>query len=139
MTFSRSKARKRALNVLFEAEQRDINANSMLAERLRLPGQESALPQYAIDITEGVIAHLDRIDEILETYSSGWSIERMPSVDRTLLRIGVWEILYNDEVPDVVAIDEAVALSKGMSTDESPGFINGLLARIVEVKETLVD
>ncbi len=111
----------------------------MLAERLRLPGQESALPQYAIDITEGVIAHLDRIDEILETYSSGWSIERMPSVDRTLLRIGVWEILYNDEVPDVVAIDEAVALSKGMSTDESPGFINGLLARIVEVKETLVD
>ena len=124
---------------MFEAEQRDINANSMLAERLRLPGQESALPQYAIDITEGVIAHLDRIDEILETYSSGWSIERMPSVDRTLLRIGVWEILYNDEVPDVVAIDEAVALSKGMSTDESPGFINGLLARIVEVKETLVD
>lgn len=127
------------MNVLFEAEQRDINAISMLQERLREPGVESALPQYAIDITEGVIDHLNRIDEVLETYSSGWTIDRMPAVDRALLRIGVWEILYNKEIPDIVAIDEAVALSKGLSTDESPGFINGLLARIVEVKATLVD
>lgn len=134
---ARSKARKRALDVLFEAEQRGDDAVTTLADRLVEPGAETALPQYAVEIVEGVLAHRDRIDELLETYSHGWTIERMPAVDRAVLRIGVWELLYNDDVPDAVAIDEAVELSRSLSTDESPGFVNGLLGRIFDLKPTL--
>ena len=77
------------------------------------------------------------INEMLATYSQGWSVERMPAVDRAALRLATWEIVYSDEVPDAVAIDEAVELVKSLSTDESPAFVNGLLARIAEVKHTL--
>ncbi len=136
---ARTKARKRAMNVLFEAEQRDIAPLTLLRERLINPGVEAALPQYASDIVEGYAEHGARIDEVLETYSNGWPLDRMPAVDRALLRIGVWEIIYNDDVPDVVAVDEAVDLSRDLSTDSSPAFVNGLLARIVEVKPSLVD
>ena len=138
-TKARTKARKRAMNVLFEAEQRDINPRTLLQERLVTPGAETALPQYSVDIVQGYIEHGVRIDEVLETYSNGWTLDRMPAVDRALLRIGVWELLYNNDVPDIVAIDEAVDLSRELSTDESPSFVNGLLARILEVKPTLVD
>ncbi|GHG52312.1 hypothetical protein GCM10011331_16910 [Flavimobilis marinus] len=135
---ARTKARKRALDVLFEAEQRAVDPAVLLADRIAQPGTETALPQYSVDIVEGVLGRRDRIDEVLETYSHGWTLARMPAVDRALLRIATWEILFNDEVPDPVAIDEAVELATGLSTDESPSFINGLLARILDLKPTLL-
>lgn len=135
---ARTKARKRALDVLFEAEQRHLDPIALLADRVAEPGTEAALPQYSVDIVEGVLDRLDRIDELLETYSHEWSLDRMPAVDRALLRIGTWEILFNDEVPDAVAIDEAVELSRSLSTDDSPVFVNGLLGRILELKPTIL-
>ncbi|GAB2470212.1 transcription antitermination factor NusB [Xylanimonas ulmi] len=135
---ARTKARKRAADILFEAEQRGVDAVGLLRERVARPLTESPVPQYAADVVEGVSAHRDRIDELLETYSNGWTIERMPAVDRALLRIGAWEILFNDDVPDAVAIDEAVDLAAQLSTDDSPSFVNGLLARLVDIKPTLL-
>lgn len=135
---ARTKARKRALDVLFEADQRGLAPVTLLAQRIAEPGTEAALPQYSVDIVEGVLAHRERIDEVLATYSQGWTIDRMPAVDRALLRIGTWEILFNDEVPDVVAVDEAVDLARSLSTDESPAFVNGLLGRVVDLKPTLL-
>jgi N utilization substance protein B len=135
---ARTKARKRALDVLFEADQRGLAPVTLLAQRIAEPGTEAALPQYSVDIVEGVLAHRERIDEVLATYSQAWTIDRMPAVDRALLRIGTWEILFNDEVPDVVAVDEAVDLARSLSTDESPAFVNGLLGRVVDLKPTLL-
>jgi N utilization substance protein B len=135
---ARTKARKRALDVLFEAEQRQVDPSTLLAQRVADPGAaQTALPQYTVEIVEGVIAHRERIDELLETYSHGWTLDRMPAVDRGLLRIGGWEVLFNDDVPDVVAIDEAVDLARELSTDDSPSFVNGLLARVAEMKPTI--
>jgi len=135
---ARTKARKRAVDILFEAEQRGIDPGRLLADRVVQPHTEASVPQYTVELVEGVIAQQDRIDELLETYSHGWTIERMPAVDRALLRIGTWEVLYNDDVPDAVAIDEAVDLASSLSTDDSPSFVNGLLGRIAEVKPTLL-
>jgi N utilization substance protein B len=135
---ARSKARKRALDVLFEADQRARDVTEVLAERLVLPGTQAALPQYAVDLVEGVVGERDRIDELIASYSHGWTIERMPAVDRAVLRIGAWEILFNDDVPDAVAVDEAVELARALSTDDSPAFVNGLLGRLVELKPTLL-
>jgi N utilization substance protein B len=135
---ARTKARKRALDVLFEADQRGLDPLTVLARRIAEPGTQAPVPQYAVDLVEGVVAHLERIDEVLATHSHGWTVARMPAVDRSLLRVGAWEILYNDEVPDAVAVSEAVALAEELSTDESPSFVNGLLARIVELKPTLL-
>lgn len=135
---ARTKARKRALDVLFEAEQRQLDPLTLLAERIVHSGAESALPQYSVEIVEGVTAHLERIDELIATHSHGWTIDRMPAVDRALLRIGAWEVLFNDDVPDAVAVDEAVELSRSLSTDDSPGFVNGLLGRILDLKPTIL-
>ncbi|GAA1855828.1 transcription antitermination factor NusB [Myceligenerans crystallogenes] len=135
---ARTKARKRAADILFEAEQRRVDPAQLLADRVVTPHTEAPVPQYTVEIVEGVLAHQDRIDEALETYSHGWTLERMPAVDRALLRIGVWEVLFNDDVPDAVAVDEAVELAAGLSTDESPSFVNGLLGRIKEMKATLL-
>ena len=135
---ARSKARKRALDLLFEAESRGLNLGSLLAQRIESPVTEHPLPGYTRVLVAGVVDHWTDIDEALTTYSQGWSLERMPDVDRAILRLGAWEILFNDEVPDGVAVSEAVALATELSTDESPKFVNGLLARLVEVKPTLV-
>ena len=135
---ARTKARKRALDVLFEADQRGIDPLTVLARRIAEPGTQAPVPQYSVDLVEGVVEHLERIDEVLATHSHGWSVARMPAVDRGLLRVGTWEILWNDEVPDAVAVSEAVSLAEELSTDESPSFVNGLLARIVELKPTLL-
>ena len=135
---ARTKARKRALDVLFEADQRQRDPHTLLAERITQPGTEAALPQYSVDIVEGVLAEQERIDELLSTHAHGWTLERMPAVDRALLRIGAWEILYNDDVPDAVAVDEAVELARTLSTDDSPSFVNGLLGRIVDLKPTIL-
>lgn len=135
---ARTKARKRALDVLFEADQRGLDPLTVLARRIAEPGTQAPVPQYSSDLVEGVVEHLERIDEVLATHSHGWTVARMPAVDRSLLRLGVWEILYNDEVPDAVAVSEAVALAEELSTDESPSFVNGLLARVIELKPTLL-
>ena len=135
---ARTKARKRALDVLFEADQRDLPPIELLAQRIASPGTETSLPQYSVELVEGVVAELPRIDELLATHAHGWTIERMPAVDRALLRLGTWEILFNDDVPDAVAVDEAVELARSLSTDESPAFVNGLLGRIVDLKPTLL-
>lgn len=131
---ARSKARKRALDILFEADQRGLAALDVLKERLARA--EPPVQEYAVQIVEGVVARQERIDELLSTYSHGWTLDRMPGVDRCVLRIGTWELLFNDDVPDAVAIDEAVELARTLSTDESPSFVNGLLARLMTVAGT---
>jgi N utilization substance protein B len=95
------------------------------------------MSEYAVTLVEGVVANLERIDELLSTYAVDWTLDRMPAVDRNLLRIGAYEILFRDDVPDAVAVSEAVALARELSTDESPGFVNGLLGRLVEIKPSL--
>ena len=134
---ARSKARRRALDILFETDVRGVPLGSTLAERAAKADQP--LHPYVTELVEGVVAHQHRIDELLATYAVGWTLDRMPAVDRNLLRIGVYEILHRDDVPDAVAIDEAVSLAKDLSTDESPAFINGLLGRITELKPHLND
>jgi N utilization substance protein B len=126
---ARSKARKRALDVLYEADLRESDALGTLAERVRLA--EPPVNDYTVELVEGVQAHAGRIDEILAEYAEGWTVARMPDVDRAILRLGVYELLWRDDVPDAVAIDEAVELAKTLSTDESPRFVNGVLARVV--------
>lgn len=135
---ARTKARKRALELLFEAEQRGVNIGDLLDQRVAAPTTQHPLPDYTVTMVRGVVDHWAEIEEVLRTYSHGWAVERMPSVDRAMLRLGAWEIVWNDEVPDAVAIAEAVELVQGMSTDESPTFVNGMLARISKVKFTLV-
>ena len=135
---ARSKARKRALDILFEADQRGLNAEMLLAQRISKPATQHALNDYTVEIVQGVVAKWIQINELLATYSQGWTIDRMPAVDRAILRIGAWEVVYSELVPDVVAISEAVALATTLSTDDSPTFVNGLLARLAEIKPTLV-
>ncbi len=134
---ARSKARKRALDLLFEAEQRGVNARELLAERLARPATKAPLAEYTVTLVEGVVDHWTDINELLSTYSQGWSVDRMPAVDRAILRLGAYEVLYAADVPEGVAIAEAVALATELSTDESPRFVNGLLARLAEVRSTL--
>ena len=98
---------------------------------------EPELNSYVTDLVQGVIANQERIDELLSTYSMGWSLDRMPAVDRSILRLSTYEVLYRDDIPDTVAISEAVALAQDLSTDESSSFVNGLLARLSEVKPRL--
>jgi N utilization substance protein B len=135
---ARTKARKRALDILFEAEQRGVNAETLLAQRIAKPATEHALNEYTVEIVRGVVSQWNQINELLATYSQGWTIDRMPAVDRAILRIGAWEIVYSEAVPDVVAISQAVVLATSLSTDDSPTFVNGLLARLSEIKPTLV-
>ena len=132
---ARSKARKRALDILFEAEQRDSPVLGLLAERISLGSPP--VPGYAADLVRGVAAHAARIDELISRYAEGWTLDRMPAVDRNVLRIGIYELLWADDVPDAVAINEAVLLAQDLSTDASPAFVNGLLARLAELKPSL--
>ena len=132
---ARTKARKRAVDVLFEAEQRGLPPVQVLAERLA--AADPPVPEYTVTLVEGVSARLERLDEVLSTYSQGWTLDRMPAVDRALLRVGAYEILFCDDVPDAVAVNEAVDLARSLSTDDSPAFVNGLLGRVVELKPTL--
>jgi transcription antitermination protein NusB len=130
---ARTKARKRALDIVFESELRGLTVGATLGDR-----QAAAHPPlnpYTVTLVEGVIAHQPTIDELISTHSTGWSLERMPAVDRTVLRLAVFELLYVDEVPSAVAINEAVALVKDLSTDDSPAFVNGVLSRIASVSK----
>jgi N utilization substance protein B len=135
---ARSKARKRALEVLYEAEIRGESPADVLGRRSAQAGQQPLAEQAFVDrLVEGVTEHRDRVDELIATYSVGWTLDRMPIVDRNVLRLGAYELLWNDEVPDGVAISEAVALATELSTDESPRFVNGLLSRLLELKPSL--
>ena len=132
---ARSKARKRAVDVLYEAAQRDSSAIDTLRERLAQ--SDPPVPEYAVELVEGVVANRVRIDELLSTYAEEWTLDRMPPVDLAILRIGAFELLWRDDVPDAVAVSEAVELAASLSTDESPAFVNGLLARILMLKPSL--
>ncbi len=133
---ARTKARKRAVDVLYESDLRTVPAVTTLAERLAL-GDPPVNP-YTVELVEGIAANRSRIDEILDRYAEGWTVARMPGVDRAVLRLGVYELLWRPDVPDAVAIDEAVELVKSLSTDESPRFVNGILARVLRDRELLV-
>ncbi len=135
---ARSKARTRALDILFEADQRGINAETLLDERLADRESRAGNNPYTADLVRGVVGRWNDINAALTDYSQSWTIDRMPAVDRAILRLGAWEVLWNDEIPDAVAISEAVALATDLSTDESPAFVNGLLGRLAEVKATIV-
>ena len=135
---ARSKARTRALDLLFEADQRGINAETLLDERLLDRESRAANNPYTAELVRGVVGRWNDINAALADYSQSWTIDRMPAVDRAILRLGAWEVLWNDDIPDAVAISEAVALATELSTDESPAFVNGLLGRLAEVKATIV-
>lgn len=138
---ARSKARKRALDILYEAEIKGQPVLDLLAERSAAGGSALAggLPVsgYAAELVRGVATHSERIDELLARYAQGWTLDRMPPVDLNILRIGTYELLWRSDVPDGVAISEAVLLARDLSTDESPAFVNGLLARLLELKPDL--
>jgi N utilization substance protein B len=133
---ARTKARKRALDILYGADVRQESINAALAAetaRALADTKRSSSWDYARDIVTGVAEHGDEIDELIETYSQGWTIERMPAVDRAIVRIGIWELRFNDAVPDSVAISEAVESATVLSTEDSAGFINGVLGRIAQL------
>jgi N utilization substance protein B len=132
---ARSKARKRAVDVLYEAGQRDNDVVQTLRDRLAQ--SDPPVPEYAVELVEGVVAHRARIDELLSTYAEEWTLDRMPPVDLAILRLGTYELLWRDDVPDPVVVSEAVALAASLSTDESPAFVNGLLARLLMLKPSL--
>jgi N utilization substance protein B len=132
---ARSKARKRAVDVLYEAGQRNGDVLQTLKDRLAQ--SDPPVPEYAVELVEGVVAHRTRIDELLATYAEDWTLDRMPPVDLAILRLGTFELLWRDDVPDAVAVSEAVELAHSLSTDESPAFINGLLARLLMLKPSL--
>jgi N utilization substance protein B len=132
---ARSKARKRALDVLYEADQRGNDPMETLKERLAQ--SDPPVPEYAVTLVEGVVANRTRIDELLETYAQEWTLERFPAVDLAVLRIGAFELLWCPDVPDAVAVSEAVELAASLSTDESPAFVNGLLGRLLQLKPAL--
>ena len=135
---ARGKSRKRAIDVLYGADVRGESINaSLLAEenrQLAEPTKRANSWGYAKQIVQGVAEHGDEIDELIETYSQGWPIDRMPAVDRAIVRIGIWEVLWNPDVPEGVAISEAVESAKSLSTEDSSGFVNGLLGRIAHTK-----
>ncbi|HEY1642397.1 MAG TPA: transcription antitermination factor NusB [Streptosporangiaceae bacterium] len=132
---ARSKARKRALDILFESEIRSEPVLDLLAERTA--AASPPVSPYAAELVRGVQSHRGQIDELLGAHAQGWTLDRMPAVDRNILRIGAYELLWADDVPDGVAISESVALARDLSTDGSPSFVNGLLARLLELKPGL--
>src|SRR5215469_1481732 len=132
---ARSKARKRALDILFEAEVRDLPVLELLEERTL--AADPPVTGYAGELVRGVHAHQEQIDMLLAAHAQGWTLGRMPAVDRNILRIGAYELLWGEDVPDEVAISEAVTLAGDLSTDDSSSFVNGLLGRLLELKPTL--
>ena len=133
---ARTRARKRALDILFESEARGDDPLEVLAQR---QDTDDAPPvsDYAAMLVRGVVEHKERIDQLLAEHAEGWTVARMPAVDRALLRIAVFELLWVDEIDDPVAITEAVELARTLSTDDSPRFLNGVLGRIADIAEYL--
>ena len=134
---ARSKARKRALDVLFEADIRGVDPRETLSAWVGRG--DPPVQDYAQSLVEGVVVNRERIDALISAYARDWSLDRMPPVDRATLRLATYELLWCDEVPDAVVIDEAVELAKSLSTDESPGFVNGVLARVLADKTSIAE
>ena len=132
---ARSKARKRALDVLYAAEMR--GEQPVEALDAAIAAGEGPTNPYTETLVRGVTEHRERIDELLGRYAQGWTLDRMPAVDRTALRIGVFELLYVDEVPPAVAVSEAVALVRDLSTDDSPAYVNGVLGSMLRDRDSL--
>jgi N utilization substance protein B len=126
---ARSKARKRALDVLFAADVRGESALEAL--EAAIADGEAPTNAYTETLVRGVVAEQQRIDALLAEHAQGWTLDRMPAVDRNVLRLGVYEMLYVEDVPDAVAVSEAVALARDLSTDESPSFVNGVLGAVL--------
>ena len=133
---ARSKARKAALDLLYEADIRRTGADLLLAQRIET--LEYLIRDYTRDLVTGVVLNKVKIDELIQTYAQGWDFDRMPVIDRNLLRIAIFELLYREEIPTSVAISEAVELAKALSTEESANFINGVLATIEKIRGGLV-
>ena len=129
---ARTKARKRAVDVLYEADVRSRDRRALLAERVT--DGNPPVPEHTVRLVEGVAEHAARIDELIDTHASGWSLDRLPDVDRAILRMAVFELLWADDVPDAVVIDEAVELAKKLSTDDSPAYVNGVLGAILQAE-----
>lgn len=145
---ARSKARKRALDVLYAAEARGLDPSAVLAERTAgsgaTGGDEPGIPSgtigaddYAGTLVRGFLEHREHIDQLISQHSQGWALERMPAVDRAILRIAVYELVHGDGVPPAVAVDEAVEMAKLLSTDDSPRFVNGVLGHLVTIAPQL--
>jgi N utilization substance protein B len=132
---TRHKARTRAVDLLFEAEARDIDPAELAEERTELSQSHGVAPlnPYTVALVDGVAADLDRIDATIASYLKDWTLERLPAVDRAILRVAVFELFHAADVPPVVVVDEAVELAKELSTDESPGFVNGVLGQVVHL------
>lgn len=132
----RRKARKRAVDLLFEAEARDMTAAAVADERRTLAESKSdvePLNPYTVTVAHGVTEHAVHIDELIASHLQGWTLARLPAVDRAIMRVAVWELLHAEDVPEVVAVDEAVELAKQLSTDDSPAFVNGVLGQLMLV------
>ncbi len=132
----RHQARKRAVGLLFEAEARGVTAAEIAAERNTLAQRDadvSPLNPYTVTVAQGVSRHAAHIDELISAHLQGWTLDRLPAVDRAILRVAVWELLHAQDVPEPVAVDEAVELAKQLSTDDSPGFVNGVLGQVMLV------
>ena len=136
---ARSKARKQALDILFESDIRGSVALDILISRDVVEEGPDARPirEYTREIISGVSEHRRKIDELIATYAQGWDMDRLPAVDRSILRIGIYEIIWANQLPDAVAIDEALTLAKELSTDESAGYIHGVLGKIASIKESI--
>ena len=132
---TRSKARKAALDLLYEADIRKTSASSLMLARIT--DVEYIIRDFTKDLIDGVESNRRKIDELITTYSQGWDMDRLPAVDRNVLRLGIYEILWQEDVPDAVAIDEALALAKELSTEESSGYIHGVLGRIASIRGDL--
>jgi N utilization substance protein B len=129
---ARSKARKRAVDVLYAADLRSRDPREQLAEEVA--AGQPPVHDHTVRLVEGVVEHAARIDELIDRHARGWSIDRLPDVDRAILRMAVFELLWDDDVPDPVVIDEAVELAKRLSTDDSPAYVNGVLGAILEAE-----
>ncbi|BBZ44695.1 transcription antitermination factor NusB [Mycobacterium parmense] len=132
----RHQARKRAVDLLFEAEARGLSPAEVVDGRIALAESDpdvSALHPYTVLAARGVAEHAAHIDDLISSHLQGWTLDRLPAVDRAVLRVAVWELLHADDVPEPVAVDEAVQLAKELSTDESPGFVNGVLGQVMLV------
>ncbi|WP_018600315.1 transcription antitermination factor NusB [Mycobacterium sp. 155] len=132
----RHQARKRAVDVLFEAEARGLTPETVADGRIALAEDDpeiSALNPYTVTVARGVTEHAAHVDDLISAHLQGWTLDRLPAVDRAILRVAVWELLHAEDVPEPVAVDEAVELAKELSTDESPGFVNGVLGQVMLV------
>ncbi|OEU88827.1 antitermination protein NusB [Streptomyces abyssalis] len=137
---ARNKARKRAFQIIFEADQRDSTPTDVMQDWIRHAGTDERQPpvsEYTMQLIEGYAQNAERIDELISTYSVGWTLDRMPVVDRCILRLAAYELIWSEDVPEAVVIDEALDIAREFSTDESPPFINGLLGRLKDLKPTL--